>query len=243
MKLPTFILLICFSLTAYGGYGKEELRFHMKFGFIKGGEARFDIVDTVFNGHPAIHYYLRVKTTGITDKLFEVNDVYESIVDKESYLPYKSIRNIKEGKYRYYNEVLYFHGTDSIFSQRSGGRKVPHDLTDILSVFFYFINHDYMSQLNIGDVRTMPTLHADKIDDVSIRYANDETISTDMGDIACYALSPVVDKGKLLKRADALKFYVSKEGKIPILLDFDMRVGSLKALLKSYKVDGIEQLK
>ena len=243
MNKAVFITIFFFLTSVFFCQGKEELRFNMKYGFIKGGEARFEISDTVFNGKPAIHYYLRVKTTGITDKLFEVNDIYESIVDKTTLLPYKSIRNIAEGKYRYYNEVLYFHDSDSIYSQRSGGKKVQPELLDILSVFFYFTSPKFMTNIRVGDVVTMPALHADKINDVSIGYYKDEQIQTKHGKLDCYALAPVVDKGKLLERSDGLKFYVSKENKIPVLLEFDMKIGALKAILKSYKVDGKELLK
>ena len=62
-----------------------------------------------------------------------------------------------------------------------------------------------------------------------------------MGKIDCYILAPNVDKGKVLKRSDGLKFYVSKKSKLPVLLEFDMRVGSLRAEMQSYEVDGEEQ--
>ncbi len=221
---------------------EEKIRFNLKFGFIKGGEATMVISDTIFESKPAVHYYLAGRTTGLTDKLFEVNDVYESIVDPETMLPYKSIRNIKEGKYRYYNEVLYYHEADSIYSQRSGGRKVEPNLVDILTAFFYFRSSNFYENIKIGDVATMPSLHADKISDITIVYSGEETIRTKKGKMECYILSPVVDKGKVLMKSDGLKFYVSKEYNIPVLMEFDMKVGALKAVLKSYRVDGKKKL-
>ena len=222
--------------------GEEKIRFNLKFGIVKGGEADLIISDTTFNNTKAIHYILSARTTGLTDKLFGVNDVYETTVDNQTRLPLKSIRNIKEKKYRWYNETLYYHDTDSIDSQKSGKREVPDNLVDIISVFFYYINQHLYEEAESGQQITLPTFHADKISDITIKYAGDETIKTDLGKIDCFVLSPQVDKGKLLNRSDGVKFYISKEKKIPVLLEFDMRVGALRAILKSYQIDGVEQI-
>jgi hypothetical protein len=47
----------------------------------------------------------------------------------------------------------------------------------------------------------------------------------------------------VLKRADSIKLYISKEGKFPVLLEFETKVGTLRAILQSYKIDGKEQIK
>lgn len=242
MKKLLFIFLLLLFLTPHVFAKKESLFFYLKFGIIKGGEAQFIISDTTFNGEKAVHYYMEGRTTGLTDKLFGVNDVYETTVDAETRLPLKAIRNIKEKRYRWYNETLFYHDIDSINSQRSGWKKVPANLLDIVSVFFYFINKHIIEDIKTSEKITFPTFHADKISDVSVKYIGKEYVKTDLGEINCYVLAPQVDKGKLLNRADGLKFFISKEKKVPVLLEFDMRVGVLRAVLKSYKIDGIEQI-
>ncbi len=241
MKKILITVLLVTSVGLLAGISKEKIRFDLKFGFIKGGEANLIITDTIFNDQKAIHYYMEGRTTGVTDKLFGVNDIYETIVDSDSRLPLKSIRNIKEGQYRWYNETMYYHDVDSINSQKSGWRSVPDNLVDIISVFFYFINHYLDDGMQQGLKVTMPTFHADEIKDYSVMYMGDKTVETKKGNIDCYVLAPNVDKGKVLKRSDGLKFYVSKETKLPVLLEFDMRVGSLKAEMQSYQVNGKEQ--
>lgn len=242
MKKIIIIALLILGLSITSEAKKEKITFDLKFGFIKGGEAELIISDTIFDNKKALHYYLEGRTTGMTDRLFGVNDIYETTVDAETHLPLKSIRNIKEGKYRWYNETLYYHDIDSIDSQKSGMRNIPENLVDIVSVFFYFINHHLTDDLEKGMKVVLPTFHADKISDVTIQYVGDKKISNDSGEIDCYVLAPSVDKGKLLKRSDGLKFFISKETKMPVLLEFDMRVGALRAKLKSYEVDGEAQV-
>lgn len=241
MRKYTILLLALLLTSQVISAKKQKILFDLKFGFIKGGEAEMIVTDTVFNGIPAIHYYVEGRTTGLSDKLFAVNDIYESIVDANTRLPLKFIRNIKERKYRWYNETLFFHDVDSIYSQRSGWRSVPPNLVDIISSFFYFANLHLMDDLEKGHNVTLATFHADKISDVSIKYLGESNTQTDLGIIHTYVLAPVVDKGKLLNRSDGLQFYISKEKKIPVLLNFDMKVGALRAVLRSYTIDGQEQ--
>ncbi|MCK3686205.1 DUF3108 domain-containing protein [Maribellus sp. YY47] len=220
---------------------EERIRFNLKFGFLKGGEAEMVIRDTVFNGKPAFHYYMMGQTTGLAEKLYGVYDIYETTVDAETFLPLKTIRNVKEGNYTRYNETLFYHDVDSIYSQRSGWRKVPPNLVDMISILFYFLHNQPFDSLNPGDGVTYPTLNADKVSDISVQYLREETVETDIGPIKCYVLSPTVAKGKVLKRADGVRFYISKEKKVPVFVTFDMRVGALKAVIKSYEIDGVEQ--
>ncbi|PIF06612.1 MAG: hypothetical protein CSA36_00830 [Draconibacterium sp.] len=232
------ILISTLSVSAQ----KAKLVFDMKYGFVKGGRAIIEISETKYKNIPAIRYSIVGRTTGLTDKLFGINDVYETVVDAQTDLPLKSIRNIKEKKYRWYNETLYFQDFDSIYSQRSGGRKVSHNLVDIVSVFFYFVNNHLDDNIQNGFDITLPTFHADKISNVTIRYLGEETIKTALGNVETLVLAPLVDKGKLLNRSDGLRIYISKKERMPVLLEFDTRFGSLKALLRSYQVDGVEQI-
>jgi hypothetical protein len=88
----------------------------------------------------------------------------------------------------------------------------------------------------------LPTYHGDKISDVSIKYVGESNVKTDLGEINTYVLVPSVDKGKLLNRSDGVRIFISKEEKIPVLLEFDMKLGQLKAVLRSYKINNVEQI-
>jgi len=242
MKKIIILFLIAVILAPQVKAKEKKIYFNLKFGVIKGGEAELVISDTLLGTRKAIRYYLVGRTTGITDKLFEVNDIYETIVDANTHLPIKSVRKIKEGRYRWYNETFYYHDIDSIYSQRSGWRLVPDNLVDLISVFFYFINQHLLDDLGKGLQLTYPTFHADKISDVTISFLGSNEIETGFGKMECYVLAPRVDKGKLMKRSDGLKFYISKTNELPVLLEFDMRVGALRAVIDKYTIDGVEQV-
>ena len=213
MKKLFAVLMLMIPILAMGGEGNERIVYNLKLGFIKGGEAKIDIADTTYEGKAADYYRLEVKTTGLADALYDVFDIYESIANPETLLPYKSIRNVKERKYRYYNEVTYHRDVDSLYSQRSGMKYAPANVVDIITIFFYFTNQNYIEKINSDELVTLPTMHADEINNVDVKFLGFKTIKTKLGNLECYVLSPQVKKGKLLKRSDGIKFYITKESK------------------------------
>ena len=244
MRFIYIILIVCLFPVHLLAVNKDVLKFDLKFGILKGGEAVLTIRDTTYNGLKAVCYHIQGGTTGITDRLFNVHDVYETIVDARTYLPLKSTKNIKEQKYRYYNEIQFFHEQDSIYSLRKGGKKVPPGLLDIISVFFYFVKNNYTEKIELGDTATFKVFNTEnKIDEIRIKNSGVSVVETDLGNFECYVLSPRMDKGKVLKRSDGLKCYVSVAEKIPVQMEFEMKVGTLRAVLRSFSSNGVNRLK
>jgi len=57
-------------------------------------------------------------------------------------------------------------------------------------------------------------------------------------------LAPVIDKGKVLKRNDGLKFFISNDEKrIPIYMEFELMIGAAKCELQQYSIKGVNQVK
>lgn len=237
-----FLTLIAAAFSAnLTAQNRAVINFDLKFGILKGGEANLIISDTVLNGKKAIHYFVEGNTTGLTDKVYKVHDIYESVVDSETNLPLLAIRNIKEKKYRYYNEVNFFRDNDSIYSERTGGMKVEPNLTDIISVFFYIVKQDYFPHLEKGKPVELKILNGHEILNMKIKNAGEEVVETNLGDVLCYRLVPEMDKGKVMKRNDGLSIYISKDTRFPVLIEIDMRVGTLRAVLSKYTVNGVKQ--
>lgn len=221
----------------------EEMEYDFRFGFIKGGKATLTAHNEKLNKKPAIHYRMRGRTTGLVNKIYEVNDIYESWVDPETSLPLKSIRNVKERKYRFYDEVIYDQVNDSLFSLKAGPMKVPNNLNDMISVFFYIRQNKYFENLLAGKKVEIPIFHGDDLFMMHLVYLGTKTIETKLGDKVCYVVSPQVPKGKLLKTSEALRIYITKdENHLPIYAEFDMMMGALKCELDSYKINGVNQM-
>ena len=115
----------------------ERLSYLIHYGIINAGNAILYIEEDTLQNQDVNHILISGWTTGLADALFKVRDTYESYVDPGSDLPVKAIRNISEGRYKKYNEVIFDRKTrdDStiLHSQASGMQVVEKNIHDILS--------------------------------------------------------------------------------------------------------------
>ena len=214
----------------------EELKYLIHYGFITGGQASIKLNVEKFGGFTEVfHATAKGQTTGVAAKLFHVYDVYESFFDMNTNFPVKSIRNITEGNYKYYNAVYFDHIDNMVESQLSGKHKVPANILDMVSAFFYVRRID-LSKYKGGEIIYVDTYFGDEVFPFYIIFKNREVISTEMGKFHCLRFVPIVEPGRIFKESDDMTFWLSDdENKVPVRIKFDMIVGSFKCDLIDYK--------
>ena len=207
----------------------EELVYTISYGIIKGGEGKLTVKDTLIDKQRTLHLTAAGHTTGLVDAIYKVRDQYESFVNPETVKPIKSIRDIREGRYRYYNEVLYYHGVDSTFikSQKSGEKYVPADIYDIVSAFYVGRKKYFNDSMVEGQVIEIKTYFSDEVFPLRIRYLGIETIKTNLGKLECYKFSPVTEVGRAFKSEDDMHVWITRdENKLPAKIRFNLFVGA-----------------
>jgi hypothetical protein len=213
----------------------EQLKYVAHFGLINAGAATLHIRDSVYLGKNVFHAKAQAYTTGLADKLYKVRDIYESLFDTTSGLPYFSIRNIKEGGYKYYNEVQFFHKDKKIISKRSGEKVVPAEILDMLSAYYYMRNAMFDKIKKVGDTVVLDTYFADEIFPLKMRYVGDEKVRTKMGKFNAMKFSPVVEPGRVFDSEDDVTIWISKDKNyIPLQIRIDLIIGSIKCDLVEY---------
>jgi len=214
----------------------EKITYQIKYGFIVGGTTTLTLADTVFQNRSVFHASAVGETKGMADKLYGVKDVYESWFDKETNLPYKQIRNIKEGHYKWYNEVTYNRENNTILSKRSGIHEVPEKILDLSSVFYYIRRIDF-SKMKEGDGIFVNLYFADEIFPFHLRYQGKETIKTKLGNINCIKICPVVEVGRMFKQDDDLSiWFTDDDNRLPVMVRMEIRiVGSVYLKLIKYE--------
>ncbi|HOU98552.1 MAG TPA: DUF3108 domain-containing protein [Bacteroidales bacterium] len=213
----------------------ETLKYLVHYGFIDGGYAMLKLTDFEMNGKKYFHAVASGYSTGLADKLFKVRDVYETFVDKETDLPLKAIRNISEDTYKYYDEVLFNRKDNTIISKRKGKVSVPENTMDILSAVYYARNNNFKN-IKQGDIITLDTYFDDGMFTLQIRFKGTETIKTEFGKVNCLKFSPVVEPGRIFDTQDDVTIWISNDHNyIPVRIQFDLFVGSVKADLVKFE--------
>ena len=213
----------------------ETLTFRVHYGFITGGEAKVTAKKTLLNNREVFHTVLAGKTTGIVDKIYKVYDVYESYFDSVTNLPDKAIRNIREGNYRYYDEVIFNQKEMYVESQRNGKVSVPKNTLDMASVMYYVRRID-LTKLKVNDIISIDTYFGDELFPFYIVYRGKETISINSGKYNCFKFVPIVEPGRVFQKKDDMTIWFSDdENKIPVSIKFDIWAGSFRCDLSKFE--------
>ncbi len=220
----------------------EKIKYTIQYGFITAGNATLDLCYDTVQGKSVWHSRLEAHTTGVAEALFKVIDIYESFIDPATELPVKSIRNIREGRYRKYNVVLFDHKTrnDSsiLNSDLTGIHIAPPGIHDILSCFYYFRNHILLNQpeLKKGDMITINTWFCDELYPIRLKYIGTDEVKTRLGKIKCYKFNPVTETGRLFKSEEDVSFWFSADKNfLPVKIRFDIFVGAFSCEILSYE--------
>ena len=220
----------------------EKVDYIIHYGVLNGGVATLELKSDTLNGKEIWHSTMLAKTTGMADAVFRVLDIYESYIDPVSQLPVKSIRNVREGRYRKYNEVLFDHNTRSdsaiLNSDLTGIHIAPKGVHDILSCFYWLRNHILpdMDKAKRGDMITIMTWFTDELYPIRLKYIGTDEIKTKVGKIKCYKFNPITEKGRLFKTEEDISFWFSADKNfLPVRIRFDIFVGGFTVEMIKYE--------
>lgn len=214
----------------------ETLCYNVGYGFIKGGECRFSVTDTVIGSKTLWHIVCGGFTTGLPDVFFKVRDTYESYVDQATELPDKAVRNIREGRYRYYDEIVYDRDSNQVHTIKKGTQPVPDGIYDVVSAFYHARNNTFNDDLQTGDTIYYVTYFAGEIYPLRIKYRGLDVVKTDFGKVECYKFSPITEVGRSFKTEDDMQVWISRDdNRLPIAIRFNLVVGSFYCELSRYQ--------
>lgn len=215
----------------------EELIYVLKYGVVKGGEAKLTIGLEEVGYDFLFHAKAVAYTTGMVGKVATIYDVYESYFDVVTGYPIKSIRNVTENRYKRYNEELFGRDSNVVYSMKSGRHEVPHNCLDLVSAFYYARKFVFDQKFQKNETMSLYTWLDEELYKVALRYKKTETIKTRFGKIECLKFVPVLDeKISMFKKEEDMEAWFSNDGNyVPIKIRVNMPFSAVYCELKSYK--------
>ncbi|WP_281227515.1 DUF3108 domain-containing protein [Flavobacterium aquiphilum] len=244
-KIIIFLLAVFtfgFGTQKYEAFsGGEYLKFRVHYGIINAGYATLEVKDELLAGNPVYHLIGKGYSTGMTKFFFNVEDVYESYVDKDTRNPDRFVRKIDEGGYtknqegffnQKTNKVLvkdYKHKTEKTFD-------FSKNTQDILSSFYYLRNYPNINKMKVGDSVIIDMFFDNESTKFKLKLVGREDIKTKFGIVSSMIFRPLVQSGRIFKEEESLTVWISDDyNKIPLRIKANLLVGSLKADLEEYK--------
>ena len=218
-----------------------KLFYNWKFVWVAAGEVTFRVKEL----ENQYHLSAVGRTYKSYDPFFKVRDTYECYVDKKTLLPMVSIRDVKEGKYRLYDEVTFDRNRKVAKSLRGKSKDVatvteyPIDqcIHDILSIIYFarnvdFDNMDAGEQIPINlfmDKETWPLK-------VTFKGRQEKKRIKGNGKFKTLQFSPQVIAGEYFMDGTEMNVWVSDDkNHLPLIIESPLTVGSVKAVLKKHE--------
>ena len=215
--------------------------YQWNFIWINAGEVVFRVLET------PTHYKITADgyTRGAYDKIYPVDDHYETHLNKKTLLPDYYMQELHEGKYNRYEKyhfdqdnrkVTAWKGKFKDAELRKKEVAVNACMHDLLSILYYVRNLDFNT---FEPGQTMPVeIFMGKEYPLTVRVIdkNIEQRVHGKGKYLTHLFSPEVIVGELFKESDQMKIWVSADSnKIPVLIESPLSVGKIKAVIKEYK--------
>lgn len=239
--------LFLFIVISFANFGLsqayqagEYLQYRVHYGFLNAGFASLTVSSENLSGRPQFHVRGEGSTTGAVRVFFKVNDLYETYIDQETKKPSLFIRNIKEGSYTKNKQLSFNHLSRQVVVKdlkkgESTTYKFNTDVQDMLSAFYYLRSKDNSYYKN-GSSISINIFMDEQIYPFKLVVERREKISTKFGEIDAICMKPYVQKGRVFKRNESVKIWVSDDDNlIPLRIEAELAVGSLKMDLHRYK--------
>jgi len=214
----------------------EELKYIVRYGFIRGGEATLQVLSTHqdYQGHPSIHFLATGRTSGTLDIFYKVRNQYESYIDPNTFLPYAYSENIHENSYSRSGKTDFDYS--KMQAHNGKGNFSITDLTrDIVSSYYYARSID-ISGLKPGDKLTFYYFLEEKVYPMEIVYLGREKVESSLGTFYCLKYSPSLEPGRIFRKDSKMYLWITDDNNhIPIKAKADILVGSVILELKEYK--------
>lgn len=216
----------------------EVISFRIHYGFLTAGNATLATTKTSYKGQPAFYIKGTGKTSGAAKAFFKVEDIYESYVNQKQE-PLFYVRNVSEGSYTQNLQSTFNPANNTLLlvDKKHTDRpaktvKVPNDVQDILSCFYYLRSLD---NLKVGTVLKMSVWIDDELFPFQLKVVGTEKISTKFGKINCLKIIPSVVSGRVFKDKEGVTMWVTNDqNRVPVLIKAELAVGSLKASIDSF---------
>ena len=226
-------------------HGEEltyKVYYNLNFIWVPAGEVVFSVNET--NGQ--FHYSVKGWTYKSYEWFFKVRDYYDTYVDKGTLLPTLSIRDVREGGYTLYDKVDFDQKRNTAFSTRGRSKenikeekefKVDPCMHDILSLIYFTRNFKF-DQMKTGEQVPVKIFIDKEVWPLNMTFNGRVAKKSikGLGKFDTLEFSPELIEGEYFKKGATMHIWATDDqNKVPLLIESPVAVGSIKAVLKSYK--------
>jgi hypothetical protein len=222
----------------------ETLSFTVKWGVIKGGNAKLAVGGIEMEqGRPAYHIVSEARSVGIVDAFYKTRDLNETWLDVASLVTLKYEKHIREGRYRVEASVEMdqinhrfkenFERLDKGTTAYVEGNMPPHTM-DVLGSLYYVRT----LPVEVGNSYVVDVYDGRKIWPLVVHVKKREKIKVPAGKFDTFRLEPVLrEPGIFMRKGKKLEVWVTAdERRMPVLMRSEVTIGHVSAELTEFHI-------
>ncbi len=212
--------------------------------WVPAGRVRFSVLDSIYNNKHCFVFDGKGKTLKSYDWFFRVRDHYCSIVEKTSFQPQQFVRKVIEGDFSLYYNYHFNNKTNKaiVYEDKHDKNKkstidFPLCSFDVITSVYYARTLDF-SDMKINDsIQISMMVDKEIYNDIYVKYLGKATIKDQYGKkYNCIKFRPQLIAGTIFQEGEYMNVYVTNDkNRIPIYIEAEILVGSIKAYIKSIK--------
>ncbi len=218
-----------------------QLYYNWNFIWLSAGEVVFRVKE--YNDH--YHLSATGRTYPSYEWFFKVRDYFESKVDKETLLPFHSVRDVNEGNYTRYDKInfdqsnqqaIYYWGKSKDSTLEAGISELDGCIHDIVSLF-YSLRNVGIENFNDGDEFPVEVFLDKEAWPLNVKIAskNKNQRIKGYGKVNTTQLVPELIAGTVFKKGAEMNVYVSNDAnRVPLMIESPVSVGSIKAIIQNW---------
>jgi len=221
-----------------------NVEYKMGKSWVSAGKARFIVKDSIYNDQSCIYVEGKGRSLQSYDWFFKVRDKYASFFSKNNFKPVYFQRRVREGDFSLdYDYNFDFNNLKSYVKERRKSFK-NNDTIEIIPCSYDIMTAVYLSRtINFKEQSlndsTLLDIILDKeiFNDVAIVYKGEKNITTQFGKkVNCIHFQIELIEGTIFKGNEKMDVFVTNdENKVPIYVEAEIIVGSIRAYAKSIK--------
>ncbi|MEQ9188687.1 MAG: DUF3108 domain-containing protein [Cryomorphaceae bacterium] len=211
--------------------------------WVGAGDVTFSVHEDKFLGKECYRFSGYGKTFSRYDWFYKVRDSYESYASTKDLKPLRFTRDVSEGGFYFLEDNIYNYRDSVVYSVlKVKEDPVKLDTFDLLPESFDVLSLVYatrtidFAQKTIGEKIPIRMVIDQRIYELYIRFLGTDVYDhDDLGEVECYVFAPLLVEGTIFKEGERMKVWVSKDRNlIPIYIESQIRVGSIRSELKEY---------
>ena len=228
----------------HGEIVKYNAYYNWGFIWINAGEVEFTVTSKKYEERNVYHLYAYGTSYKSYDWIFKLREKYQAYIDSETLLPLWYERDVTEGSYTAFEDYRFDYKNNEIHTyvqKRSnpgvtGTLPITPCLFDVLSAIYYFRSIN-VNKCKPGDKLPIKMILDSQVYNLYIRYLGKEDVKTrNNKKYKCLKFSIQLVEGTVFKGGeDAFVWVTDDENKVPVIVEAQILVGTVKAILNDTK--------